>query len=337
MSMSQEHLERLLGAVGEADQVLILPHNNPDPDAIASAVALQHLLAEKLGVTGHIAYQGLIGRAENKALVRFLGQPLYPFTQSDLRRLVPVALVDVQPGAGSITLPPESSVDIVIDRHEWCQATADASYADVRPELGATSTILTGYLQAAGIEPASPLATALFYGIKTNTMGLARNTSPADAAAYVYLRPRIEVGALAQIERAQVPAVYFRSFDIALRAARVYDGLVISYLGVMSYPDLAAEMADVLLRLEESRWVICLGVHHDVLFVSVRARGLGGGAGQLVQAIVGKEGTAGGHRTMAGGQVSLRSRNAEQVVQEISQRALQTLQIPPDRAGEPLI
>jgi nanoRNase/pAp phosphatase (c-di-AMP/oligoRNAs hydrolase) len=335
--MSQERLERLFEAVGEADQVLILPHNNPDPDAIASAVALQHLLAEKLGVAGHIAYLGLIGRAENKALVRFLRRPLQPLTQSDLRRPVLVALVDVQPGAGSITLPLESGVDIVIDRHEWCQATADASFADIRPELGATSTILTGYLQAAGIEPPPPLATALFYGIKSNTMGLARNTSPADAAAYFYLRPRIEVGALAQIERAQVPADYFRSFDIALQAARIYDGLVISYLGAMSYPDLAAEMADVLLRLEASHCVICLGVHHDVLFVSVRARGLGGGAGKLVQAIVGKEGTAGGHGTMAGGQVPLGGRNAEQVVQEISQRALQALQVPPDMVGEPLV
>ena len=335
--MSREHLERLFGAVGEADQVLILTHSNPDPDAIASAVALRHLLAEKLGVESHIAYQGLIGRAENKELVRFLGRPLQPLTQSDLRRSVSVALVDVQPGAGSITLPLESGVDIVIDRHKWCQATAAASFSDVRPELGATSTILTGYLQAAGIEPAAPLATALFYGIKTNTMGLARNTSQADAAAYVYLRPRIEAGALAQIERAQVPADYFRSFDIALRAARVYDGLVISYLGVMSYPDLAAGKYADMLRLEESRWVICLGVHHDVLFVSVRARGLGGGAGQLVQAIVGKEGTAGGHGTMAGGQIPLGSRNAEQVVLEISQRAVQALQVPMDPAGEPLI
>ena len=80
-------------------------------------------------------------------------------------------------------MPLESGVDIVIDRHQWCQATAEASFADVRPELGATSTILTGYFQAAGIEPSSPLATALFYGIKTNTMGLARNTSPDDASS----------------------------------------------------------------------------------------------------------------------------------------------------------
>jgi len=62
-----------------------------------------------------------------------------------------------------------------------------------------------------------------------------------------------------------------------------------------------------------------------------------GEAGQLVPAIVGKEGTAGGHRTMAGGQDPLGSRYAEQVVLEINQRALQALQVRPDVAGEPLI
>jgi len=98
----------------------------------------------------------------------------------------------------------------------------------VRTEVGATSTILTEYLQASGIEPTTPLATALFYGIKTDTMGLGRGASPADAAAYFYLQPRIDVDALVEIERAQLPAEYFQSFVTALQAARVYDGVVLA-------------------------------------------------------------------------------------------------------------
>ena len=105
---------------------------------------------------------------------------------------------------------------------------------------------MTEYLRAAGVEPAPKLATALFYGIKTNTMGLGRAASPADVAAYFYLQPRIDVEALVEIERAQVPADYFKSFAATLQAARAYDGVVISYLGSMAYPDLAAEMADIL-------------------------------------------------------------------------------------------
>jgi nanoRNase/pAp phosphatase (c-di-AMP/oligoRNAs hydrolase) len=193
--MIQNQLDLLFEAMGGADRVLILPHNDPDPDAIASAVALRHLLAEKLGVEGYIVYRGIIGRAENKALVRYLDHPLHRLANSDLRQSVPIALVDTQPGAGNNALPHGSEAAIVLDHHTWREATAKARFADVRPELGATSTILMQYLENAGIEPSPQLATALFYGIKTDTMGLGRGAGPDDVAAYFHLQPRIDVGA----------------------------------------------------------------------------------------------------------------------------------------------
>lgn len=283
----QARLEALFKAVGEASRVLILPHNDPDPDAIASALALHHLLAERLGVESHVAYRGIIGRAENKRLVRYLGHPLHRLTASDLRQSASIALVDTQPGAGNNALPPKSTAAIVIDHHPRREATAATGFADVRPELGATSTILTEYLQAADIEPSPPLATALFYGIKTDTMGLGRAASPADVAAYLYLQSRIDVEALVEIERAQVPAEYFQKLDATLHAARVYDGVVICYVGPMARPDLAAEMADILLRLKGAQWVVCTGIYRDNLILAVRTRSRRGGAERLVQAIVG--------------------------------------------------
>jgi nanoRNase/pAp phosphatase (c-di-AMP/oligoRNAs hydrolase) len=335
--MMQERLERLFEAVRGATSVLILPHNDPDPDAIASALALRHLLAERLGVEGHIVYKGIIGRAENKALVRYLGHPLRRLASADLRQSAPIALVDTQPGAGNNALPPKYTAAIVIDHHPWRDATAATGFADVRPDLGATSTILTKYLQAAEIEPTPPLATALFYGIKTDTMGLSRAASPADTAAYFYLQPRIDVKALVEIEHAQVPAGYFKSFNATLGAARVYDGIIIAHMGLMDYPDLAAEMTDLLSRLEKSQWVICMGVYKDTLILSVRTRSQEEGAEQLVRAMVGGDGTAGGHGTMAGGQVPLKGRAPEQVAQQLSQRALQALRVAPEVTGKPLI
>jgi nanoRNase/pAp phosphatase (c-di-AMP/oligoRNAs hydrolase) len=156
-----ERLDRLLRAVEEAHSVLILPHNDPDPDAIASAVALRHLLAQKLGVKSQIAYEGMIGRAENRALVRFLGRPLRRLAASDLpvqagtpgKQATAVALVDTQPGTGHNPLPPDWPVTVVIDHHPWQEASHAAAFCDVRPNIGATSTILTAYLQAAGIDP----------------------------------------------------------------------------------------------------------------------------------------------------------------------------------------
>jgi nanoRNase/pAp phosphatase (c-di-AMP/oligoRNAs hydrolase) len=337
MVMNQNRLDLLFKAVGDADRVLILPHNDPDPDAIASAVALRHLLAERLGVQGHIVYKGIIGRAENKALVRYLGHPLHRLANSDLRQPVPIALVDTQPGAGNNALPCGSDAAIVLDHHDWREATAKAKFADVRPELGASSTILAQYLEDADIEPSPQLATALFYGIKTDTMGLGRGASPDDVAAYFDLQPRIDVEALVEIERAQVPVEYFERLVGTLQTARVYDGVVISYAGLMSRPDLAAEMADLLMRLEGTRWVICMGTYRDDLILAVRTRSRRGGAGQLAQEIVGDRGTAGGHGTMAGGQIPLDRDVPEALVQQLSRRALQHLRIAPDVTGRPLI
>lgn len=334
---SQNRLPLLFAAVDDADEILILSHNDPDPDAIASAVALQRLFLEALNVQATLVYQGIIGRAENRALVRYLGQPLRPLTNADLAGRAPVALVDTQPGAGNNALPGGLDVACVIDHHTWRQQTARAAYADVRPGAGATSTILTEYLQAADIEPEASLATALFYGIKTDTRGLSRGAGPADAAAYFYLQPRIEVQALAEIEYAQVPVSYFRSFDAALQAARVYDGVVVAYVGSMIYPDLAAEMARLLLRLEKSQWIVCMGVHEDVLILSVRTQSPSGTAEDLVQAIVRDEGTAGGHGPAAGGQVPLKGRDPEHIAHLLRKRVLHVLQVPPEVRGKRLI
>jgi nanoRNase/pAp phosphatase (c-di-AMP/oligoRNAs hydrolase) len=326
--MSKEHLEQLAKTVDNLDSVLILPHNDPDPDAIASAFGLGCLLTEWLNITAQIAYKGIIGRAENRTLVRYLGNSLQRLSGQQLENSTAIALVDTQPGAGNNPVPDGTGAAIVIDHHPWQEATAKADFADVRPEIGAAATILTEYLLAANLEPDPVLATVLFYGIKTDTKGLGRNAAQADVEAYAYLQSRIDIEALAEIEYAQVPSNYFKSFDLALRAARMYQNVIIAYMGQMDYPDLTAEMADMLLRLEGCQWVICMGVYENVLILSVRTRSPQGGAGQLVRAIVGQEGTAGGHGTMAGGHIDLRDRNPTQIVEKLRQRILKHLNLP---------
>ena len=327
----------LFRTIRDASSILILPHNDPDPDAVASAVALRYLLAEGSGIRAQIAYRGIIGRAENKALVRYLDHPLRRLKRADLRQEGAIALVDTQPAAGNNALPVDLVATIVLDHHPWREETADVRFADVRPELGATSTILTEYLQAAGIEPPAPLSTALFYGIKTDTMGLVRGASPDDVAAYFFLQPRVDVDALVEIERAHVPIEYFQKLDTALHAARIYADVVISYLGSMKRPDLAAEMADLLLRLRGADWVICMGVYKGDMILAVRTRSRDGGAGKLAQDIIEGHGTAGGHGTMAGGRIALGNELPEKSAQQIQKRALKLLKIAPESAGIPLI
>lgn len=330
-------VETLLSALDSARQVMILPHNNPDPDAIASAVALSHLMEQQRGVASQIAYNGVIGRAENRALVRYLGNPLRRLTADDLREPAPIALVDTQPSSGNSAVNSDMTVSIVIDHHPCCDTPIKATFADIRPKFGATSTILTEYFQEAGLQPSPALATALFYGIKTDTLGLVRGTSAADIAAYLYLQAYIDVGALIAIENAPVPAAYFAHLDASVQAARVYDDVIVAYIGAIHYPDLVGEMADLLMRLEHMQWSICMGVYNDVLILSTRTRQRRGGAGKLVRTIVGLDGTAGGHGAMAGGQIPLHGRNPDQIAHEMTQRILNFLGIPPETQGRPLL
>jgi nanoRNase/pAp phosphatase (c-di-AMP/oligoRNAs hydrolase) len=324
---TQDHLERLRAAIGDTDRLLILPHNDPDPDAIGAALALRYLVEELWHLKGHLVYRGIVGRAENRALMNELDRPPRPLLASDLWAGMPIALVDTQPGAGNNALPVDLPVTIVLDHHNWREDTSAATFVDVRPEVGATSTIMTEYLQAAGIEPVLQLATALFYGIKTDTMGLGRGASRADVAAYFYLQTRIDIDALVRIERAQVPRDYFTKLYETLRAAQVYDGVVVAYMGQIGRPDMAAEMADLLLRLEGTRWAVCMGVYDQELLLSLRTRSQRGGAGTLAQEIVGGRGTAGGHGVMAAGQVPLAGESPDKLAQQFTRRILQYLQV----------
>jgi nanoRNase/pAp phosphatase (c-di-AMP/oligoRNAs hydrolase) len=334
---AQGRLEALLAVVVGVEELLILPHNDPDPDAIASALALRHLLAETAGIRSTIAYRGIVGRAENKALVRYLGRPLHRLEAKDLARGLPVALVDTQPGAGNHPCRRDKGPHLVFDHHPLQEGSGKVPFADIRSDLGATSTILLQYLQAAGIEPSAQLATALFYGIKTDTQALVRAAGPEDVAAYFYLQRLLDIEALVEIERAQVPREYFRRLHAALDAARVYGNAVISYVGPMQRPDLAAEMADLLLRLDGILWAVCMGTYEGQVILAVRSRHPRGGAGYLVQAVVGDQGTAGGHGVMASGQVPVYGQEPEVVARRLEMEVLRVLGLAEEQPGKALL
>ncbi len=317
-------LKKLDGILAGHPSVLILPHNDPDPDAIAAAVGIDYLLRERFSIEAKIAYRGHIGRAENKALAQYLKNPLRQLRESDLLSADKIALVDTQPGAGNNPLPTNRTADIVIDHHNYRPASAESTLADVRPELGASSTILTEYLQEAGLDPPTSIATALFYGIKTDTRGLSRKADPADVSAYFYLQPKIDVNALVQIEQAQVLPEYFRWIDDAMHAVRIYaKDVLIVYLGQLPYPDLSAEIADFFLRLNGIQFVLSMGVFESELILSTRSRSRTIGADNLVQELIKGRGTAGGHGVMAAGHLYIKTgEDSEDLAAEIEKKAV---------------
>ena len=177
-------------------------------------------------------------------------------------------------------------------------------------------------MQAAGIKPDSTLATAMFYGLKTDTRSLSRGAFPADEAAFFDLLHRLDQQALADVELATLSHEYFRAFDRGLHATRLFGQVIVCRLGLMEQPDFAAEMADMLIRMQDVHAALCLGQFGDTLQISLRTESKSQDAGQIIQQIVLPPGKAGGHGTMAGGQVPLQGKDIEPLLEDIEHRFL---------------
>ena len=321
--IDQTQLERLRTVAGNGP-VLIMTHDNPDPDSLASGKALATLLKEAWNVPSRLVYSGLVARAENHAMLTHL-TPEWEHVEMlpDLKQFSAVAQVDTQPGAGNNRLDAVQPNHIVIDHHYPVRGTIDTvSYADVRTKIGATVTMLYQYLEAAGVQPDPILATAMFYGLKTDTRSLSRGDSPADEMAFVKLLHQLDQQELSRVELASLSREYFRAFSRGLLATRLYGRAIIARLGVMAQPDFAAEIADILIRLEGAQAALCMGQHRDTLQISLRTRPSGEDAGLIIQQVVVPPGRAGGHGTMAGGQIPLTGRDVEVLLTEIERRFL---------------
>jgi nanoRNase/pAp phosphatase (c-di-AMP/oligoRNAs hydrolase) len=324
--ITQTHLEKLRSVAGNGP-VLILTHDNPDPDSLASGKALAVLFKEAWNIPSRLVYSGLVARAENHAMLTHL-TPEWENSETlpDLKEFSAVAQVDTQPGAGNNRLDSVHSRHIVIDHHYPVRKTIEVvSYADVRTETGATVTMLFQYLEAAEIQPDPILATAMFYGLKTDTRSLSRGESPADQVAFVKLLHLLNQQELSKVELASLSREYFRAFNRGLHATRLYGKAIVSRLGVMEQPDFAAEMADILIRLQGATAALCMGQHRDTLQVSLRTVPVGKDAGKIIQQVVIPPGKAGGHGRMAGGQVHLDGQDVEALLTDIERRFLEVM------------
>ena len=333
--IDRDRLERLRTIAGTGP-VLVLTHDNPDPDALAAGKAFATLLKSAWNISSRLVYSGLVLRAENRALLKLLTPE---WEHSDrlvaLDQYSAIALLDTQPGAGNNRLPIEHIPQIVIDHHHPLRPTPnEVPFFDVQPEIGATVTLLYLYLEAVEVVPDSDLATAMFYGLKTDTRSLSRGITQQDIYVYFQLLSQIDHNKLIQIEQAGLSQAYFRAFSRGLHAAQVYDHCIVADLGIMDRPDLTAEMADILIRLEQARAVLCLGIHEQTLYLSVRTEPLGQDAGLLVQQVIISPGKAGGHGMMAGGQVPLAGQDVTYLVNELISRFLTLMQ--ETRKGESL-
>lgn len=331
-----DRLASLERALAGRRHCLILAHDNPDPDALASAFALAWLLTEGFGLEATVAFSGVIGRAENRAMLKVLELAPVPLSTLDLGDFDAIALVDTQPDSGNNSTPEGHEVAVVIDHHPAKAGGGSIAFRDVRPSYGSTATILLEYLRARGLDIPVPIATALFYALKSETQDLGREASEPDRKAYFQLLVRADMRAVARIQRARVPREYFGFFRTAIDRAEVRGPVVVSDLGVVPSPDIVSEIADFLLRLQGIGWSCCFGRHENTLLVSLRTSDPEAHAGSLIRAAVAGLGTAGGHGSMAGAQIPISERSVDETLATLRVRILEALGAS-DAAAEPLV
>src|SRR5438034_1213158 len=186
------------------------------------------------------------------------------------------------------------------------ETPARARLRDIRPSWGATSTIMTEYLRAADVKIAQRLATALLYGIQTDTLHLERGATRADLEAFAYLHPRANHSALRRIERPELPNEALDVLALGIARRQLTHGVVFSHLGPVAYPELVAQFAEFFLQIEAAEWSVVSGTVNGELHISVRNVGYVRAAGDVVRRAFGEVGRAGGHRAMAKAVIRLR-------------------------------
>ena len=293
-----QRVQRFYQAFSGEDQVLI--PIVADPDAIASAMAVKRMLWRRVaGVT--ISNINTIDRPDNLAMVRLLSVNLVPFERIDLPRFTRVVLVDAQKAHNEAFA--DLAPDVVIDHHPEGEKTA--RFHDVRPNYGATATMMTEYLKAAKIKPSAKLATGLYYAIKTDTRNFERQAQIEDVRAFQWLFRLANVHLARKIEQSELQIGYLKFFEKALKRVLRRHSRIYSHLGTVTTPDVCVVIADFFMKIASITWSIVSCVHNEHLIVVFRNDGIRKNAGALAKRGFGAIGSAGGHKSMARAEIPL--------------------------------
>lgn len=310
----------------ESQKMLIVLHDNPDPDALAAGMALKTLCESRYNMNVVISHGGLINRAENRTMVSELSIPLTCFDDVDIHAFDRIAVVDTQPGRGNNALPATTHCHLVIDHHASMEmATADLIIYN--KSIGATATLLGELLQATSIEIKSNLATAIAYAIRTETLELQREAGPRDIRMYLSVYPISSLHKIGAISWPKLPNSYYEMLSIALVRAQIFRYFVFIPIGEVVMPEIVAEMADLFLRRERVTWVLAMGFYNSHAYFSLRTSHYKGQAFRILQNILGDAKNAGGHDTFAGGRLAVNFDDgaAKDMEKEIAERFASSL------------
>ena len=293
-SLTRARVQQYQRYFADADRVLILLHNEPDPDALAAGLALRNLLRRTRTTAIICAMQG-VSRPENLRMADLLDIQVEPITAAEFSTFDRIATVDVQPHYFGGLLP---KVDLVVDHHPEQPGYTDV-FKGIWADYGSTCTILTEHLRAVDVNISERTATAMLYAIKSDTLFFNRQANRVDLEAFSYLYPLADAALIRKMEGSEITIERLEHVTRALAASTLRNQVFSAFLGETTREDFIPYTADFLLQVEDVKWTIVSGIVGGQLIVSVRNLGYSKNAGEFVKANFGDIGSAGGHRAMA--------------------------------------
>lgn len=296
---AKERLREFWEVFQKDDEVLVVI--NADPDSLACALAVKRLLRYRVKNV-IIGYPNEIRRLSNMAMVDLLKIPCQRLHTLDLENYTKFILLDSQP----LHLPVFENIhfNAVIDHHPVSKGW-EADYVDIRPDYGATASMMIEYLRAANMKPSVALATSLFYAIKVDTRNFEKKANLADAISFRYLFKLANHNLVRKIELSALRPSELGYFRTALMEMKISQRRLYVHVGKVRNPDILVIIADFFNQVNNVSWVFVSGIHRNNLVVIFRCDGYKKNAGNLAASIFGALGSAGGHREAARAEVPL--------------------------------
>ena len=300
------HPQQLRELLEEGSEINIVCHNNPDPDCLASALALGRIAASAGIDERRILYSGDISHQQNRAFVNLLDIDIREFDPGTIRDREPdalLALVDHSVPGKNNAVPPDTPVDIVIDHHP--AEEIEARFVDHREEVGAAATILTEYVRALDVELESNLATALLFAIRSDTLDFLRGATHAEYEAAGHLHEHADQDMLRQLSAPSVSGGTLDAISTAIDNRNITQAVLISHVGRTSERDSLPQAVDYLVRLEGVQTAIVFGLVDDSIHISARSPDTRVDVGKTLNEAFEDVGSGGGHHDVAGGEIPL--------------------------------
>lgn len=293
---------------GSEKEISIFLHNNPDPDAFASAMALENI-CEEYDKNYNTYYGGTIGHPENQIIIETTGIKMTKVEEKDigpiLQKSDTIVFLDFAEAGSNNILPEDTNADIIIDHHRTSKDIKRANYNEIRTDVGATSTIMTKHLLNLGIEISSILASCLLYGIKVDTDDYTKNIFVTDFKIISFLSAVADKDLLDIFESPPINPDTISALGKAIVNRKFKNGSLLAYTGKISEKDDIPQIANILMRERDIDTVLVYGILNDKIFMSARSKDIKLDIGDRMKKAFSNLGTAGGHQHAAGGKIEL--------------------------------